>query len=355
MVATLVGLIILVNRAEISLPPRYYKLEDVLKAIQPISDKPLRIGASIPDVPAFLALKSLSLPQVKSKIARLYYATWVKDGQGERLELDSETRRAEFREGNKKWTLAIETSLDKEMQELLVEGAISVESIQAYNKKLQEEAQKRANAGQSAVDEIEKSANLETRPIFDAARHTIIPLLKRIGAQTLAKIPFGNYAFYCTSPNRAERQFPAGSTSALREFVRNQTLVRSAKGAFDSPGISMQSAGGMQIFGDIKPEFLGRPQDTTEAYLSIYRSYSLKGLVCEISIYDRELRGVAKATHFVPIGGIPGETIDHPFEQLDPEAKELTEKARGWLAKTGYDKLYGARPMARKPIPAPPR
>ena len=26
---------------------------------------------------------------------------------------------------------------------------------------------------------------------------------------------------------------------------------------------------------------------------------------------------------------------------------ELTEKARGWLAKTGYDKLYGARPMAR--------
>jgi hypothetical protein len=300
--------------ASVTISPGFTTVGEVLKQLSGVERKSYRTTPKWENQPVFVSFKNASAEVVRARIARLVYGEWQADAL-------VESTRAKG-QANLRWTSAIDATLGAESSEIAKEGALTVESIQRWKTKRDQEDAERVHRGESLASEQSTEDQLATRPAMGAARHAIVPLLLKIGAEKLSEIPFGNRVVYATNPNSAQRGLPSGGPALLNKFAVDQAAVRHVLGDSNESPVAFASSGFSTFFGPMGVQFRGDATNPARGLLSIYRSQNLNGFVCEISIADASGRGIADGVHFVPIRPPGAPETKWEIPPLTAEARE---------------------------------
>jgi len=205
---------------KVTFKARAARAERLLKELGAKAGVPLSATATTADDVLLISVKDVPFQQLLDKIAAVENATWIKEGEGYRLDRTAEQRRAD--EASELKLLA------DRYKEALAKLATQAEALKSFTDATArglvqrvEEVNNRAgerfdSAGYNQVQNQSPSGRLLTR------------LASHLPAEVLASIPDNGRLVFSDAPNRMQRKLPGNSALDLSLFAKEQQMLSAA-------------------------------------------------------------------------------------------------------------------------------
>lgn len=252
-----------------------------LKQLSEKSGLDLRVGPVLANEVVILKCRDRPMKIVMDRLAYVLHGEWMKEGQRftltrgvvlrRRLEQEEIDRRAAW--------------LSKLMERVAADAtknATAADREMTLKKAIESYRATVARMGQPGGP---TGMSMDGPRLASPATWLLNDLLLKIGPRELAKIPLFEHVDYGTTPNPAQRAFPAGSESAISLFTETETAISSADE-------SVKAEFGFLINDVISSA--NRPGDIGKVILTAYRLS--KRLTFGLNVFDK--RGARKVWAF---------------------------------------------------------